>query len=147
MKAYEITEAESRKFIWIYPEADGSFAPCFGEPEPDRIALQINYVDPPTRERMLRRLIADGVMRRRAKGGIVLDEVVPGRERDRDRAYGALFIGGWSGVTEHHEPLAYSPDTLTAMMAKSVWFNKVLNAVVEGIDPFFVGNGNGSSAS
>lgn len=147
MQKFEYTESQSEKTAWIYPERNGEYETAEGEPDPSRLALKIRHVAPRQAESIERKLLAQGILRKKFhRGGAIDTQVVPGREADRDRAYADAFVSDWQGFTKDGQPWAYSPDNLALLLGSEAWLNKAIGKAVEEFESFFVPNGNGSSA-
>jgi hypothetical protein len=148
MKPFQIEETEKRTTAWIYPEIDGDFDPVHGEPEPERVAVQLRYVTPRQREAYRRKLLQRGILKRKVRRGEEFFDDVPGREADRDVLFVETFIAGWNGVLDKDkQPLPFTAEQMAELMSSTVWLNKSISKALEEMDSFFGSNGSASSAS
>lgn len=146
MKSFQIEESQKRTTAWIYPDLDGDYTPVDGEPEPNRFAIQLKYVTPRQRESYRRKLLSQGILKRKHRRGEEFYDDVPGKEMARDFLFAETFIAGWAGALgEDNQPLPYTTEKMAELIGRAVWVNKSVSKALEEMDSFFVGNGNGSS--
>src|SRR3972149_3690725 len=140
MRSFTIEEIGQEKMAWIYPDlAAGKREPVEGEPEPGRVAIKIKRFTPKEQEELGRRMIAQGILRRKVRRGNEDIQTVPGRESDRYRLFAEAICRDWSGILESDRKTEkpYSHEAMAdAFSGVNGLFGSVHSAAIE-FDDFF----------